>query len=107
LASDQQSCTQKYESFIAANRETAEKLLHGIQREKKRAHSNDPRVVEQRERMKKAYHTYQEHTDEAYRNKVFFTIITIVPYNGSVSTFVTGHSVRFVSVHFVTVKSAD
>jgi len=64
LASDQQSCTQKYESFITANRETAEELLPGIQREKKHAHSNDPRVVEQRKKLKKAYHTYQEHTDE-------------------------------------------
>jgi len=54
LASDYQACTQKYESFITANRDTAEELLPGIQREKKRAHSNDPRVVEQRERMKKA-----------------------------------------------------
>jgi len=70
LASDQQSCTQKYESFITANCETAEELLPGIQREKKHARSNDPRVVEQRERMKKAYHTYQEHTDEGNRQEL-------------------------------------
>jgi len=69
LASDQQSCTQKYESFITANRETAEELIPGIQRQK-RAHSNDPRVVEQRERIKKAYHTYQEHTDEGNRQEL-------------------------------------
>jgi len=49
---------------------TAEELIPGIQREKKRAHSNDPRVVGQRERMKKAYHTYQEHTDEGNRQEL-------------------------------------
>jgi len=62
--------SMKYESFIVANRETAEELLPAIQRQKKRAHSNDPRVVEQRERMKKAYHTYQEHTDEGNRQEL-------------------------------------
>jgi len=70
LASDQQSCIQKYESFITANRKTAEELLPGIRREKKHAHSNDPGVFEQRERMKKAYHTYQEHTDEGNRQEL-------------------------------------
>jgi len=70
LASDQQSCTQKYESFITANCETAEALLPGIQREKKHACSNDPKVVKQRERTKKAYHTYQEHTDEGGRQEL-------------------------------------
>jgi len=31
---------------------------------------NDPRVVEQRDRIKKAYHTYQQHTDEGNRQEL-------------------------------------
>ena len=62
LASDEQTGTERYESFIQANRETANELLPVIQKEKRRANSSDPRVIVQRENMKLAYGVYQENT---------------------------------------------
>ena len=70
LALEEQTSTEKYESFITANQETAKELLPTVQKEKKRAHSRNPKVIEQREAMKQAYEDYQENTTSINKQKL-------------------------------------
>ena len=54
-----ESATEKYERFIAANKEAAEKLVPGRKKARKVQFSKDTRVIEARKKINDAYNAYQ------------------------------------------------
>ena len=64
----EESATEKYDRFINANREAAEKVIPRKKRTRKTNISSDPRVITAREKIKKEYDTYQKDTSDENRS---------------------------------------
>ena len=62
-----ESATEKYESFITANKEAAEKSIPVRKKARQVQFSRDTRVIEARKKINDAYNAYQEDTSEEKR----------------------------------------
>ena len=67
LEIEDESATDKYERFIKANQEAAEKVIPLKKRNHKTRYSNDPRVIAARDEVRDAYQKYQKSTSDKYR----------------------------------------
>ena len=67
LEDEEESATNKYDRFIKANKEAAEKFIPLRKRAKRTRFSSDPRVTKARDEIKHAYEVYQHNTTEENR----------------------------------------
>ena len=67
LENADESATEKYERFITANKEAAEKLIPVRKKARKVQFSKDTRVIEARKKINDAYNAYQQDTSEEKR----------------------------------------
>ena len=84
LENADESATGKYERFITANKEAAEKLIPVKKKARKVQFSNDTQVIEARKMINDAYNAYQQDTSEEKRliykqaKKSLETILTMM-----------------------------
>ena len=64
-----ETATERYDRFIMANKEAAEKIIPNRKKTRKANISNDPRVTVARENVNKAYDVYQKETSDENRLK--------------------------------------
>ena len=69
LGVEEESATDRYDRFIKANKEAAEKIVPLRNRAKKTRFSSDPRVIKARDEIKDAYVIYQQNTTDGNRAK--------------------------------------
>ena len=64
LADVEEAATDKYDRFITANKEAAEKTIPARSRPRRTHISSDPRVTRARDKIRKAYEMYYQDTAE-------------------------------------------
>ena len=69
LGVEEESATDRYDRFIKANKEAAEKIVPLRNRAKKTRFSSDPRILKARDEIKDAYVIYQQNTTDGNRAK--------------------------------------
>ena len=69
LEDEEETATDKYDRFIKANNEAAEKIIPVRKRSHKTRFSSDPRVVTARDQIKDKYNLYQQDATEEKRTE--------------------------------------